>query len=446
MTNKIQLSSLYGEDKKPIDKMTIRELVLYHEQLMEKSRNIEQKDRTLMAEINEMHTVLGDYKVSFDNKQMAIKIDMNSLYGMLGNKWSRWCNYDIALAITSSSAAMIQFIGNFINEQFREMGYRDVLVYIDTDSVYLSMEQIVNERFPTRPEDYNIVRKFLSEYFEETVQPMIDTAITLKLTDMNAGDIHAEHEHLKMSREVIGSAGFWKTKKKYAIEVHDNEGMVYEEPKLKIMGLEIIRRTSPKFIKENMDPVLKMILRGEEDKLSEFNKVMREKFRNSPLTDISPVKPANNLRKYWTPDTNFKSGTPSHVRAVLRYNQLLGDLQLQDKYDAIKEGDKVHFIYLKEPNLIGLKYIAFPLGGSIPKEFGISEFIDFPTQFEKVYANQVREFTDILNWAYSDRKRLDYFFKTKKDKGEDAPIKKRRRRVPKQTRIVKAAAEKHNEE
>ena len=419
---------------KPIEKMSICELVLYHKQLMETSSKIENKNRTLNIEINELHDVLSDYKVSFNNKQMAIKIDMNSMYGMLGNRWSRWCNYDIALAITSSSASMIQFIGNYINEQFQKMGYKSVLVYIDTDSVYLSMEQIVDEKFPNRPKDYGIIREFLNDYFERIIQPIIDTSINIKLNDMNAADIHAEHKHMKMSREVIGSAGFWKTKKKYAIEVHDNEGMVYDKPDLKVMGLEIIRRTSPKFIKENMDPVLKMILRGEEDKLSKFNKEMREKFRNSPLADISPVKPANNLKKYWSPDNNFRKGTPSHVRAALRYNQLLDELQLQDKYDAIQEGNKIHIIYLKEPNPIGLKYIAFPLNSTIPEEFKLKEFIDYYTQFDKVYANQVREFTDILDWAYSDRKKLDYFFKSKEIKEGEISVKKKRRRIPRQVK------------
>jgi DNA polymerase elongation subunit (family B) len=351
--------------------------------------------------------ILRIFEVVLHNRQLAIKIDINSLYGILGNKWSRYCDYDIAAAITSTSASTIKYIGGYVNKEFANAGFKEVLVYIDTDSIFLSLEEIVDLYFGAKkPDGYSEIRQFIDDFFNSTIQPMIDNAIRDCMAVYSCDDIHNQYNYLTMSREVIGSSGFWKAKKKYVISVNDNEGFVYDEPKLKIKGLEIISRTSSQFAKDNMPKTLDFILSGNEDGLVSYNKEMKRKFVTEDPGDVSSIKPANNLKKYILPNQQFLTGTPSHAKAALRYNQMIEKFGLSSKYNEIKEGDTIHFIYLKEPNPTKLKYFAWPLGGTIPPELNIDRFIDWKVQFEKVYVNRVRDYTDILGWRYSDKRKL----------------------------------------
>lgn len=365
-------------------------------------------------ELQDLHIKLCNDIIANDNKQKAIKIDMNSLYGILGNKYSRWCNYDLGLAVTSCGQAVTFYVGVFVNQKLKDSGYSDTLTYIDTDSIYMSFSEVVKEFYDGDiPEDYNEVVDFMDTFCVKIIQPMINEALQNIAEMFQAGDRQKIHKFLQMKREIIAKSLFQKAKKKYAALVYDDEGYRYDTPDKKIMGLDIIRRETPEFVKKEMDEVLNLILNDKEDELADYNKELREKFYASEISQICPVKPANNLKKYTTVDGSIIPRTPYHVSASLRYNKTLHDLGLERKYDEIREGDKVHVVYLREPNPVNLKYIAWPINGELPEEFGVHRYINWKVQFDKMYMKKVRDFTDVLGWRYSEKKRLGSFFNIK---------------------------------
>jgi DNA polymerase elongation subunit (family B) len=364
-----------------------------------------------IEELEALDAQLTNEIIAQDNRQKAVKIDMNSLYGILGNRYSRWCNYDLALAVTSCGQAVIFYTGYYVNQKLSEFGFGNTLFYIDTDSIYLSLDEIVKEFFGGKePEDYSKVVDFMDNFCEKVIQPIIDEALVNVAQIFQAGERQMENHYLQMKREIIASSMFQKAKKKYCALVHDSEGFRYEKPKKKIMGLDIIRRETPQFVKDQMDTALDMILRDEEDLLANHNKGLRELFYQEQLENVCPIKPANNLRKWYTQDGSIKSKTPAHVSASLRYNKMIHDIGLESKYDEIKEGEKVFVAYLHEPNPAGLKYIAWPINSVLPEEFGLKRYIDWKTLFDKTYMKKVKDFTEVLGWRYSEKKKLSSFF------------------------------------
>lgn len=364
-----------------------------------------------IEELEALDAQLTNEIIAQDNRQKAVKIDMNSLYGILGNRYSRWCNYDLALAVTSCGQAVIFYAGSYVNQKLSEFGFSNTLIYIDTDSIYLSLDEIVKEFFDGQePEDYSKIVDFMDNFCEKVIQPIIDEALVNVAEIFQAGERQMENHYLQMKREIIASSMFQKAKKKYCALVYDSEGFRYEKPKKKIMGLDIIRRETPQFVKDQMDTALDMILRDEEDLLANHNKGLRELFYQEQLENVCPIKPANNLRKWYTQDGSVKSKTPAHVSAALRYNKMIHDLGLESKYDEIKEGEKVFVAYLHEPNPAGLKYIAWPINSVLPEEFGLKRYIDWKTLFDKTYMKKVKDFTDVLGWRYSEKKKLSSFF------------------------------------
>jgi hypothetical protein len=305
----------------------------------------------------------------------------------------------------------------------RDLGIREEWVYdIHTEnnmffangilvhnSCYFSVEQIVDLFFNnSRPSEYKEVVKFIDKFYSVKIDALIKEAISLLAKEFQAEDIHNDHGYFTMNREVIGSHAFWESKKRYCIRVHDNEGILYDEPKLKIMGMSLVRRNTPPIVKKAMKESLQVLLDGDEKKFRIFVKKFNKEFNQCDYTDVAEIKPANNLSKYSLPNGKFAKGTPSQVRAAILYNHILDTLNLTDKYPKIVEGDKVKIIHLKTPNKYNSSYIAFPLSSKIPDEFGLANLIDYQTQYEKMFFNPIKSFMEILNWDILGRKKFDF--------------------------------------
>jgi DNA polymerase elongation subunit (family B) len=348
-----------------------------------------------------------DNKISqLDNKQMAAKILLNSAYGALGNQWFRYYDIRQAESITSAGQLAIKWIENKVNDYFNNlMGNSEPKSYViasDTDSIYVALGDFVDKVFDSEPEDSKVV-EFLDKIAKEKIEPYID-----KCYQNLADYVNAYDQKMFMKREVIASKGIWTAKKRYILNVHDNEGVRYKTPELKIMGIEAVRSSTPQACREKIKESLNIIMNHSNEDLIRFIIDFEKEFKAYPVQDISFPRGVNGVEKYRDSNSVFKKGTPIHVKGVLFYNLLVDQYGIGNTYQKIKNGDKIKFAYLKTPNPIQNNAIA--IMSSLPKEFNLDRYIDYNTQFEKSFLEPIKTITDCINWELKKQYTLDDFF------------------------------------
>ena len=268
----------------------------------------------------------------------------------------------------------------------------DYVVASDTDSVYLVLGTLV-EKFLGSITDKNKIIDSLDKFCEDKLVPYI-TKCYQELADY----LNAYEQKMFMSREAIADKGIWTAKKRYILNVFDNEGVRYAEPYMKIMGIEAVRSSTPSACRETIKESMKIIMEKTEDDIIDFIAYFKEQFFEMDPVDTSFPRTVNGLNKYNCPDRLYKKGTPIHVKGSIIFNKMLKDRNLEKTYESIKEGDKIKFTYLKEPNPTGDKVIAFL--NSIPREFEFDGYIDYELQFEKSYLDPIKTILDVLGWKH----------------------------------------------
>lgn len=216
--------------------------------------------------------------------------------------------------------------------------------------------------------------------------------------------MNAFQQKMSMKREVIADRGIWTGKKRYILNVHDSEGVRYERPKLKMMGIEAVKSSTPAACRKAIKDALDIIMTKDEATLQQFIVAFREHFNKLPFEDISFPRGVQGLSKY----LRAEKGIPIHVRASLTYNTRLKQLKLDKTYEIIKDGDKVKFCYMKLPN--PLKENVLAIASVLPPEFDINRYIDYKTQFDKAFLDPLRSILDVIGWQDEDRPTLEKFF------------------------------------
>jgi len=357
-----------------------------------------------------------DKKIAaLNNKQMAAKILLNSAYGALGNQYFRYFDIRQAESITLSGQLSIRWIEKKVNEYMNKvLGNEEQKEYViasDTDSIYVVFGDLVQRVFgkgdSISESDGGIqterVVSFLDRVAQEKLEPFIDKAYKELAEYMNAYD-----QKMVMAREVIASKGLWTAKKRYILNVHDNEGVRYKTPELKIMGIEAVRSSTPAACRDKLRESFKVIMKGDNDELIEFIDKFREEFKTMDVPDISFPRSVNGLKKYFDSKDLYTKGTPIHVKGVIHYNNLVQKHKLGMSYPLIKEGEKIKFVYLKEPNPIGNNTIA--IQDSLPEEFDLHRYIDYNKQFEKAFLDPIQTITDTIGWKTEKIFTIDDFF------------------------------------
>ena len=337
---------------------------------------------------------------TLDNKQMAIKILMNSLYGAMSNEYFRYYDIRIAEGITVSGQLTIKWAEKHLNQYMNKVldtDNHDYVIAIDTDSLYINMGGLVDKVKPKDPV------KFLDKVANEKIEPMLDLAYQKLCDYLNGYD-----QMMVMKREVIASKGVWTGKKHYVLNVHNSEGVQYKEPKLKMMGIEAVRSSTPAVCRLMFKDTIKVILEQDEFQVQQYIRMLREKFAQMPIEDIAFPRSVNRLPFYRDSVTLFKKGTPIQVRAALTYNFYVDQHNLTNKYDKIYSGEKIKFCYLKQPNRVQSNVIAF--SQVLPEEFGVREHVDYDTQFEKSFVEPVKSILDAVGWDVEPRATLEAFF------------------------------------
>ncbi len=342
-----------------------------------------------------------EYEIAkYHNFQLVRKIQLNSAYGAMGNQYFRYFNTDIAEAITTSGQLSIQYIANelnrFLNKTLNTGDY-DYVIASDTDSVYLRLGNLVRALAGEKTKD-EIVR-FLDKSCKEVIEPFIN-----KCYETLANKMNAYSNKMVMEREVIADVGVWTAKKRYMLNVHNSEGVQYDEPKMKIMGIETTRSSTPMVVRQKLKDAIKLVLTGTEDQVINFVSDFKSEFKNYPADEIAFPRGCNNINNYIDETLIYRKSTPIAVKGALIYNHYLKKMKLSNKYHKINEGDKVRFLYLSVPNPYKDSVISFP--GSSPKEFELDEFADYDKQFSVAFLEPLKNILEKVGWDYEYRATL----------------------------------------
>jgi len=335
-----------------------------------------------------------------ENNQMALKILLNSLYGAIANKYFRYFDLRIAEGITLTGQAVIQFAEKIINEKLNELlnsGDKDRVIASDTDSLYISVDDIVAHFKPKNP------LNFLNEFGEKFIEPIFIEAFT-----RFAENHGATENRMVMAREVIADRGIWTAKKRYILNVLDSEGVRYAEPKIKIMGLQSVQSSTPQICRDEMKKIFKIIMTEDEEAVQASLAKFKKKFAEAPVEEIAFPRSISDVEKYLDLNKIYIKGTTIHARGSLLYNHMLMTKGLT-KYRRIFNGDKIKFIYLKTPNPINENVIAFP-DNHLPVELGLHKYVDIDLQFQKAYVGPIKAILDVLGWTTEPQASLEDFF------------------------------------
>ena len=383
-------------------------------ELMQKMYDDRVKFKQLMIEAQKDYEKTKDPKLQktiakFNNIQMAKKISLNSAYGAIGNVWFRYYNLLVAEAITTSGQLAIRYIEHSLNKYLNKIlntRGEDYIIASDTDSVYITFDKLVSKVFVPDTDNNKIV-EFLDTVAKEKIEPFID-----KSYQELAEYVNAYEQKMQMKREVIADKGIWVAKKRYILNAHDVEGVRYKEPKLKIMGVEAVKSSTPAACREKIKEALTIIMNKDNKELNSFIQDFRTEFMNLKPELIAYPRSVNGLNK-WTESHNlFKKGAPIHCKGAILYNHLLQDKKLQGKYPYIQEGDKIKFLHMKTPNVYQSTSISFMT--KLPNELNLHNFIDYDMQFEKSFVEPLKFITNIIKWqidgSYGTQGTLEGFF------------------------------------
>ena len=331
---------------------------------------------------------------AFNNIQMARKIQLNSAYGAIGNQYFRYFNIANAEAITLSGQLSIRWIENKMNSYINKIlktKETDYVIASDTDSIYLNLGPLVKTIFKGRETSDKSILRFLEKVCDVELEKYIENSYEELATTVNAYD-----QKMFMKRENIANKGIWTAKKRYILNVWNSEGVQYAEPKLKMMGIEAVKSSTPSACRTAIKDALNVIMNGTEYDVQEFVGNFRKKFESMPPEDIAFPRGCNGVGKFSNPVTIYGKGTPIHVRGALLYNFHAKKSKITHKYPLIQEGEKVKFIYLRRPNKINENVISF--FQTLPKEFGLDKYIDFDLQFQKSFLDPLQVIMDTINW------------------------------------------------
>lgn len=335
---------------------------------------------------------------------------MNSLYGAIGNAGFRFFNNYVAESITLTGQYVLrrieQRIDKELNSKFKTDDWK-YLVYTDTDSVHFTMAPVVEKYFPT--DITSIKVKKLEKIAVDILQSEVNKIVSSACTQMNVYE-----NRLTFKLEQVCDRTVYIQKKRYAMRVHSSEGVTYAKPKYKVIGLDMVKSSTPQFIRGKLRETLPLIFDSTESEVQSFLAKSRKEFDSLPPDQIAFPRGVNGLEDYTDEKNIYKKGagvsTPIHVRGSLLYNSYIKRNNLVGKYPLISSGSKIRFLYLKMPNTIKENVISFPADDTLPTEFGLDKYIDKDLQWDKTMIASTQNILDAINWSAIEQSSLDDFF------------------------------------
>lgn len=367
----------------------------------------------MLAKENEIQRAKGEARdalrievAMLDAKQKAVKVVANGGYGATATESFRYYDLNIAEGITTTGQIFNKFAQEILNEILNKESGTDGVDYIfmgDTDSCYITLDTWVKKQGLDETDTQSVV-----DVIDKFVKEEIEVRLSRAFKEFGCDYLGAKENLMDMKREAIADVCVVRGKKNYFINVLDNEGVRYAKPKLKVVGLESVRSSTPGIVRDELVECYKLIAQGGTEaqlqaRVREFSKVWRQ----VPLWKVAFPRGVSEIEK-WRADGDqpYKKGTPAHVKAVIHYNDLVNKSPTLSKtYPLIKEGSKFRFIYLKEPNPIRAGAIAFT-DETLPEEFGLNDYLDLDAQWQKAFLKPLRSVTCLVGWNTERRASL----------------------------------------
>ena len=373
-----------------------KDRTIYKKKMLEAKQQYEKtKTKTLEKEISRCNNI-----------QMARKIQLNSAYGAIGNQYFRYYKLANAEAITLSGQVSIRWIENKMNAYLNKIlktESEDYVIASDTDSIYLNLGPLVDVVYKDREKNAESIVSFIDKICIEKFEPFIDNSYKELAQYVNAYD-----QMMFMKRENIAERGIWTAKKRYILNVWDSEGVRYEEPNLKMMGIEAVKSSTPAPCRTMIKNGLKIMMNGTEEEVIDYIDECRTKFKTLPPEEIAFPRTVSNVKKYHSRTDIYSKGTPIHARGALLFNFYIKKNKLDKKYSLIGNGEKIKFIYLKKPNIIQENVVSFIQ--DFPRELNLDKYIDYDLQFEKSFLEPLKAILDAIGWNVEKTVNLELFF------------------------------------
>ena len=376
------------------NRSVIKKNMLKVEQELENATDPREKEK-LKREATQLH-----------NQQMAIKIAMNSLYGATANIYFLYYINDMAEAITTSGQLSIRYAQKSVNTYLNKLlktDDKDYIIYIDTDSIYVDMAGVVKASFGTVDVDRAKGEEFLDKVCKMKIEGILEAGYIELAKKMGA-----YRQAMVMKREKITDKSVFIAKKRYIMNTLNSEGVHYDTPKISVTGLESVRSSTPEVCRDKLKDAFKVIMNQDEEAVQQFIENFRQEFYKLPAEDIGRNSGTDNIDKYRDRVNLYKKGCPMHVRGAILYNNYLKQKGLDKKFQSVVGGDKIKYVHLKTPNPIRENIISFP--GVLPKEFELEKYIDYETQFEKVFLSPLQSILEAIGWSAVKIATLDDFF------------------------------------
>lgn len=403
--------AMFSREQQSVLSMVVDELfnkrVEYKTAMKQLEKQYEQMkhDNAPTDELTAVHNRI----MALDAQQMAMKIAINSLYGALGNEGFRYYDPSIAEAITQSGQLAVQFIAQqlatFLDAEFSIKRGLDRWIYSDTDSIYFTLNDFVDKI--TQGNEDKFDRHKIVDAIDAYCKNKIEPFIASKYQEL-ADYMNAYQNKMSMKREVISDRGMFRAKKNYVLQVYDNEGVRYEKPKLKTMGVETARSTTPQFVKDALLESYREMLNGTNQKLLDKIASFKLEYMKQPVDVIATPRGVNDMGKWIDADGSYKNRIPYHVRASHEFNRLIREAGLND-IPPIQNGDKVRIVAIVPNSPVDGNYIAYN-GSQLPKELDLEQYVDRESLFTKTFLNPVESFTKHMGWKHIDEFSVDDFF------------------------------------
>jgi DNA polymerase elongation subunit (family B) len=363
---------------------------LYDERTRYKNMATEaKKARENVDKSDPQYAVLTKQIAAYNNQQMVRKVNLNSAYGALGSNYFRFYDTNLAEAVTLTGQLTIRWIANAVNAYLNEnLGTnKDYIIASDTDSIYINLGPLVAHEELFNGQSKDRIVTMLDRFCEKRIQKVIDRAL-----DALASYLNVAVPCLSMKREVIADKGVWTAKKRYMLNVYDTEGVRHASPKLKMMGIEAVKSSTPAVARTILTRGIELLLRGTQEEIWALVAKEREKFMQAAFDDIAMPRSVNGLRKY----SRTEKGIPIHVAGAIAFNRRL-DADKLTSVEPIREGAKIRFAYLREPNPFCCHVLSAVYG--CPEEWQVEKYLDYDKQFQIAVLAPLNAILNLVGWT-----------------------------------------------
>ena len=369
---------------------------VYYKQRVDARKRMDKVNKLLVTEKDPSERKKLEYESRLlDIKQHSLKIFLNSIYGAFGNKYFTLGDDDLARSITLSGQAIInqgsEILTKYVENLTGKKIEREVIRYIDTDSLFFSFDEIIS---------HNGIKFSENGLVTDDMYKLIDEAsdhLNSEILKWGANEFNSKDCRIVFKREKICDVAMLLRKKHYILHILDNEGIACD--KFKYTGVDVVKSTMPKKVKPYVKKIAEILLTTmNNEKTNNAVTEAHEQFLKLPLEEIATIKGIKNYEKYSKLCNEFQTtkGMPNHVKAAYYYNLLIERLELDNKYEKIQSGDKIKLFYLKKPNRFGIDAIAFKY--YYPDEFKSLFEPDYEKMFDKVIFSPVQKFFEAVNW------------------------------------------------